>query len=108
MQYVSLGCYDLTGYRPESLLFNRDLSFNDLIAPEYRKPLWDEWKRILANRMPFKYEYEIITESGERKWVIEMGQGIYDEQGGVEALEGIILDISDRKSLKQTEIQQRA
>lgn len=100
MQYVSLGCYDLTGYRPESLLFNRDLSFNDLIAPEYRKPLWDEWKRILANRMPFKYEYEIITESGERKWVIEMGQGIYDEQGGVEALEGIILDISDRKEFE--------
>ena len=35
MQYVSKGCYDLTGYKSESLLNNRDLSYNDLISPEY-------------------------------------------------------------------------
>ncbi|NLO99563.1 MAG: PAS domain S-box protein, partial [Clostridiaceae bacterium] len=36
MQYVSQGCLTLTGYPPESLLHNRDLSYNDLISPEYR------------------------------------------------------------------------
>lgn len=100
MQFVSAGCLELTGYSPESLLYNRDLSFNDIIAPEYRKPLWKEWKRILDRRLPFKYEYEIITANGARKWVLEMGQGIYDKQGEVEALEGIILDISDRKKIE--------
>ena len=68
MQYVSEGCYDLTGYPPESLLYNRDLSFNELISPEYRELLWNEWKRILKERKPFKYEYEIITAAGEKKW----------------------------------------
>ena len=75
MQYVSQGCLILTGYPPESLLYNRDLSYNDLISPEYREVLWNKWKQILAERKPFKYEYEIITATGERKWVLELGQG---------------------------------
>jgi|LSQX01.2.fsa_nt_gb PAS domain S-box-containing protein len=100
MQYVSNGCFDLTGYSPESLLYNRDLSYNDLISPEYREDIWNEWKRILAKRLPFKYEYEIVTATGERKWVLEMGQGIYNDDGDVEALEGIVLDISDRKAIE--------
>lgn len=100
MQYVSAGCYNLTGYTAENLLYNKDLSYNEVISPEYRRLLWNEWKRILAKRQPFKYEYEITTAQGERKWVLEMGQGIYNEAGEVEALEGIILDISDRKKME--------
>lgn len=100
MQFVSDGCYELTGYAPDSLLNNRDLSYNDLISPEYRKDLWNEWERILATKQPFKYEYEITTATGDRKWVIEMGQGIYNDAGEVAALEGIVLDISDRKEME--------
>lgn len=100
MLYVSEGCLNLTGYPPESLLYNRDLSYLDLISPEYRAAIWNEWERVLATRQPFKYEYEIMTASGERKWVLEMGQGIYNDAGAVEALEGIILDISDRKAIE--------
>ncbi len=100
MQYVSKGCLNLTGYPPESLLFNKDLSYNEIISPEYRKALWNEWERILTAKLPFKYEYEIITADGEKKWVLEMGQGIYNEKGEVEALEGIVLDISDRKAIE--------
>ena len=97
MRFVSQGCYDLTGYPPESLIGNRDLSFNDLIAPEYRETLWREWEQSLARGLSFKYEYEIITALGQRKWVLEMGQGVSGEAGGVEALEGIIIDITDRR-----------
>jgi PAS domain S-box-containing protein len=100
MQFVSSGCYDLTGYKPESLLYNHDLSYNDIITPEYREQLWREWKQILADRLPFRFEYEIKTALGNRKWVLEIGQGIYNDQGEVEALEGIIIDISDRKGME--------
>ena len=97
MQFVSNGCFKLTGYTPERLIDNKELSFNDLITPECREPVWKEWERILAERLPFKYEYEITTINGERKWVLELAEGVYRENGEVEALEGIILDISDRK-----------
>ena len=97
MQFVSEGCYELTGYKANSLINNKDLSFNDLIAPEYRDLLRNEWIRILSKKKPFKYEYEIITPNGQRKWVLEMGQGIYDGEGIVLELEGIIIDITERK-----------
>ncbi len=100
MQYISEGCLKLTGYSPDSLLYNKDLSFKDIISPKYRNRLWNEWKLVLAKRLPFKYEYEITTATGEQKWVLEMGEGVYNERGEVEALEGIILDISDRKKVE--------
>lgn len=55
---------------------------------------------LYKNHETFKHEYEIITAKGERKWVIEMGQPIYNDQGEPEALEGIVLDITDRKSVE--------
>jgi PAS domain S-box-containing protein len=97
MEFVSAGCFSLTGYTDKDLLENRVLSFNSIIAPEYRDVLWEEWRRILAERSPFKYEYEIVTASGGRKWVLEMGQGVFNSLGEVVALEGIIIDITHQK-----------
>ena len=68
----------LTEYEPDSLIDNRDLSFNDLIAPEYRQILWLEWERATKRRESFSHEFEIITKSCNRKWVLEMGQAVYD------------------------------
>lgn len=102
MEFVSDGCLKLTGYMPENILNSRDIAYQDLITPEYREPLKKEWARILANKYSFKYEYEIKTKMGETKWVLELGEGVYDENDEVIALEGIILDISDRKEVENS------
>lgn len=94
MMYLSAGCYDLTGYKPEELINNHKLSFSDIICEEYRSILWGEWKRIIESKSNFYYEYEIMTATGEVKWVLEMGQPVLNKHGEVEALEGIILDIT--------------
>lgn len=100
MQFVSEGCYELTGYKADSLLHNKELSYNDIISPEYREILSNEWKTVLRNRDSFSYEYEIITSTKEKKWVIELGEGIFDKDGNIEALEGIVIDISYRKAME--------
>lgn len=100
MLVVSHGCYTLTGYMPEAFINNKDLPFNDIINPEHRDLLWREWERTVPQKLPYRCEYEITTAQGERKWVLEMGQGVYKGDGSVEALEGIILDISDRKEME--------
>ncbi|MDD3107372.1 MAG: diguanylate cyclase, partial [Bacilli bacterium] len=104
MQFVSEGCFELTGHKPESLLNNRDLSYNDLIAPEFQEHLWEVWVAAVKNHTPIREEYILITASGKRKWVLEQGQPIYSETGVVESLEGLVLDISDQK-IKQLEVQ---
>ncbi len=100
MLLVSDGCGELTGYPPESFINNRDLAFNSIIDPKYRTLLWQEWQRTVPKRQSYKCEYEITTSDGEKKWVLELGQGVYKDDGEVEALEGIILDISDRKEME--------
>ncbi len=103
MLFVSEGCFELTGYPSSGLLNNREITFNDLICPQYREPLWRQLHHAVENRAKFAEEYEIMTASGETKWVFEQGQAIYDETGNVEALEGLIVDITDRKR-KEEEI----
>lgn len=97
MEFVSDGCINLTGYNPESLIDNKDISFSNIISPEYRQTIWEEWTMVLSKRKSFQREYEINTKTGERKWVMELGQGIYNASDDVEALEGVIFDITRRK-----------
>lgn len=104
MQFVSDGCFELTGYKPESLINNRDLAYSDIVKPEFRKPIWDAWVEAVKENHSFRYEYMIKTADGQEKWVLEQGQPVYNILGEVEALEGLIIDISEQKH-KQEEIE---
>lgn len=97
MEFISEGCFDLTGYQSEELIGNKRISYNDLIVGKYREDIWKEWINVVKNRSKFKGEYEIITALNKKKWVLEMGQPIFDKNDTVEALEGIIVDISESK-----------
>ncbi|MEA4913301.1 MAG: PAS domain S-box protein [Christensenella sp.] len=97
MHFASTGCFALTGYLPEELVENRVLSFNDIICPEYREVIWNDSVNHLTKNRGNRYEYEIMTASGERKWVLDINQGILDESGNIVALEGIIIDITNTK-----------
>lgn len=97
MQFVSGGCSDLTGYNPEDLLGNHLLSFNDIILPEYREPIRLENEQHLCTQESNRYEYEIQTATGERKWVLDINQGVFLPDGSIDALEGIIIDITESK-----------
>ena len=97
MEYVSDGASALTGYTPSDLELNRRISFHDLISAEYRRLVREQCTQMIKERLPFAIEYSMVTATGEFKWVHENGQGIYDEEGNVTFVEGIIIDISDRK-----------
>jgi PAS domain S-box-containing protein len=97
MEFVSQGCFDITGYQPDDLINNRKLSFNSLIAPEYQDIVWKQWQNAIAAKRSYTGEYQVITSDGKRKWVWEQGQAVYDTQGDVIALEGFIQDITNRK-----------
>ncbi len=97
MRYISQGCAELTGYQPESLLANRDLSYYDLIVPAYRVMVWNAWEKAVRTHSKVQIEYEIQAADGGQKWVWEQGQALYGQQDEVVALEGLIIDITDRK-----------
>lgn len=96
MQYVSDGCLRLTGYTREQLLQNTLISYNDIILKSYREEIWTTWQVKLNRHETVEMEYEIQTKDGKTKWVWEQGRGVYDHQDRVIAIEGLIIDISER------------
>ena len=98
MQYISEGCYELTGYKAESLLNNKELSYGDLVVDEYKKILWDDWTQALKQKRTYRGEYQILDAEGNVRWVYEQGKGVYKQNGEVDAIDGIIIDITERKN----------
>jgi len=97
MEFVSEGCYYLTGYSREELLLNSKISYEQIEHPDDRTHVRDEISTALAENRRFFVEYRIQTRGGEIKWVSERGVGIYDDDGKVVALEGFIEDVTERK-----------
>ncbi len=101
MEFVSQGSYDLCGYKPEELMGNRVVSYNEVILPDYRDWIWEAWQNALSLKKKLTIEYEIQDKDGTFKWVWEQGQGIFSENGELKALEGFITDISEKKKAQE-------
>jgi len=101
MEFVSEGCLDLTGYRADEIVGNRIISYGGITAPEDRERVFAEIHAALARRARFEIEYRIAHRSGAIRWVSEKGVGVYREDGSVEALEGFIMDITERKRAEE-------
>jgi PAS domain S-box-containing protein len=93
--YLSQGFQTLTGFAPTEVTCRADH-----LHPDDLEPLTQLVETALANRQPFVLEYRLCCADGNYKWVHEEGQGYWDEQGNCLYLDGVILDISDRKRLE--------
>ncbi len=96
MIFYSEGIKDLTGIPPQDFIEGR-VQLNDLILPEHRGQVWDNVQKAIQKKESFELVYQIMTIDDEIKWIWEKGQGIFDENGELEMLEGIQIDISDVK-----------
>ncbi|RPJ15480.1 MAG: PAS domain S-box protein, partial [Desulfobacteraceae bacterium] len=97
MEFISNGCLDITGYRPDEFIGNKTVCYNEIVQPDFREPLWAKWQDLLERKATFEDEYPIITRDGETRWVWERGTGIYSADGQLLFLEGFITDITKRK-----------
>ena len=97
MTFVSQGCRMLTGYSREELVDSRGISYNEIIHPDDRAMVARQVQTALQARQPFMLAYRIQTAAGELKWVWERGSGVYAAAGELLFLEGLILDISERR-----------
>jgi diguanylate cyclase (GGDEF)-like protein/PAS domain S-box-containing protein len=95
MTFVSDYAYELTGYPPEAFLVGGRLRYRDLIAEEDRRRLWVEVQEALTEGRRFRLRYAIRSKDGAFRHVEEYGQGIYGRDGQVEAIEGLVYDITE-------------
>ncbi|GAA5510154.1 sensor histidine kinase RcsC [Novipirellula caenicola] len=96
MEFVSEGCRDLFEIAPEQLI-DGDYIYASLIHPDDLPQVVEVFDTGLRSHRPIEHEYRVRTPAGQLKWVWEQARGVYNDQGEVEAIEGLISDITDRK-----------
>ncbi|MDY6944945.1 MAG: EAL domain-containing protein [Pseudomonadota bacterium] len=101
MEFVSEGVRRLTGYDAADLLLNKRVSYEQLTYPDDRARVRREIYAGLGAQGRFDCEYRIVHAAGDIRWVWERGTGIYDIHGKLQAIEGLIQDITARKESSQ-------
>ena len=97
MEFVSEGCYQLTGYRKDELINDKVVSYASLIHKDDQLLVFETVQNAINNHEPFTLLYRINTWQGIDKWVWEKGRAIYDHHGNVICIEGFVTDITERK-----------
>lgn len=101
LEFVSDGCYELTGYTPADLLVERAIPFEQLIHPDDRSYVQGELERALTYGDHFRMTYRILTASGQEKWVLEKGISVSSHPYQPVVVEGFLTDITDRKEIEE-------
>ena len=73
------------------------VAFADYVHPDDRPSLLDTWQSELTNNHRFSGEYRLQTESSEQRRVMEQIQTVQDANGTPLFVEGLIVDIHDRR-----------
>ena len=97
MDYISDGIKVLSGYPAADFLAEEPRRYGDLIHPEDRDSVAEQVRWAVSAREPFELSYRIIHRDGGGLWVQETGLGCYAEDGRLEWLDGIIVNITERK-----------
>lgn len=97
LTFVSQRTHELMEYLPED--FEKGIHFTELLVPEDRERAIRNFKAKLKDSHINYTEYKALTKSG-KKIDIMVHTAPKTENGKIEGLRGIIIDISDRKKVE--------
>lgn len=100
--FISDGIKDLSGWEPGDFIGSAPrATYAGIIHPEDRDRVWNEVQKALEWKGPFRMMYRIVTRHQQVKWVWEQGSGVFNANGELEALEGFITDITERREANE-------
>jgi len=99
--YFSGTIYEITGYSPEEFITNK-IIYGELIHPDDREKVAIDVEYAIQNHKEYELEYRIKNKNGNWHWIFERGKAVYNQQGKALYLDGVNLDITEKK---QAELQ---
>jgi putative nucleotidyltransferase with HDIG domain/PAS domain S-box-containing protein len=106
IEFVSRGSLRLTGYHPMHLILDRNITMHSLIQSKDWLMVKERIDTALDSKQTFDLVFRIDTKMGDEKWVRGLGYGVYDHDGEISALEGILFDIAGQENV-EVQVQQR-
>lgn len=89
----------VTGYSPQEYI-ESNLALNNLYHPEDEKRVTNEKKIAYKNHSPFIVSYRLIRKDGSVIWIEEYG-GFIISNNVIKFIEGVLLDITERKKIEE-------
>ena len=107
--YVNKRCEEIMGYRKEEF-YSPEFDFLNLIAPEFKSLVTENYDRHMRGTSTLRYEYAILNNEGKRREAIISTKLIQYEEDT--AILGVVTDITERKqveaALRESEQQYRS
>jgi PAS domain S-box-containing protein len=98
--YISPQLKTITGYDPEEWINDDDL-WTNIILPEDRERVIEEYTRTFTAEEPSTSEYRIRTRDGRVIWISDETRLVRDHNGIPLFWQGVIVDITARKQTEQ-------
>ena len=98
-EFVSPASVDVFGYKPEEF-YNSPILIQQIIHPDWQAYFKKQWALLMEGKMPSVYEYQIIHNSGETRWIHQRNVLLRDGNEKPIAIEGIATDISKTKQIE--------
>ena len=106
LEFVSKGSYDLLGIPAEDMVRNNNNTIERMMHPDdLQKTRRNMYDSIVAHQ-PYQVMYRVSLPSGRLKWIWDQGEGVFDADGELRYLEGLMMDISEQK-FQELELQGR-
>ena len=71
-------------------------------APQWREKITSAFERCIRDGRPFDEEFEIISASGRRVWVLAIAEALRDGGGSITRVQGAYQDITERKQAQES------
>jgi PAS domain S-box-containing protein len=104
VQRVSDEIEAITGHPASDFVDASKRTIVTVTHPDDQAPVDREIAAAIAEDRPFVLEYRIVHADGSIRWVLERGVKTVDRDG-VEWLDGIIFDITDRQAAQQLRVE---
>ena len=101
MHHMSEAVEHLTGYPRSEFTDPSRIMFGELILEEDQDYVAKGVKEGIESQRPFDLEYRIKHADGGLRWVFERGRAIYDRLRRPVCLDGVIIDVTTRKTAEE-------
>ena len=102
--YVNRVVEEILGYTPTEVIADRQF-WTRIAHPEDQQKIAKQLRACLGEGKEFLVEYRGIHNSGREVFLLNHAIPLIDQQGKVQAVDGIIVDVSERKRLQEKIIQ---
>lgn len=99
-QYISDQVHAITGYTALELTEQISTDFAGMTHAESRPLVRMAIEHAIESNGSYRVEYPIETKNGETRWLFEQGQIVLDEDGKSECIDGVFVDVTDKKGIE--------